>query len=261
MTFEANGANASATGSVTTSGVEVFQFTDGTRYVPLIISNGGGDTAAITLTAGTALIATVTANAADSFGVQFSLNSGADVGLFDLDPFTGILSFISAPSFVQGADNTYEVVVRSQDSDGLFDLQKITVTVAAPAHVIDYRVDSNLNAMGDIAGIDINVPDDYVFEQTGSGTTSKSAADVISPIGSTPGYGSTDDFVVYTQDSLEVGVRYIRTWDGTDTIDAALGYNASAGQFASADITTAGGTDTIILRGSGYAVVDGGSDS
>jgi Ca2+-binding RTX toxin-like protein len=100
---------------------------------PVITSNGGGDTAALTVTENTAAVTTVTASDPDAGQtLGFSIVGGADAALFTIDATTGALAFITAPNFEAPADagtnNVYDVVV--QVSDGaLSDTQTLAITV------------------------------------------------------------------------------------------------------------------------------------
>ncbi|PRY24418.1 cadherin domain-containing protein [Aliiruegeria haliotis] len=66
-------------------------------------------------------------------GLTYSISGGADSGAFTIDPSNGVLSFTSAPSYETptdaNGDNDYLVQVTVTDSDGLTDVQDITVTV------------------------------------------------------------------------------------------------------------------------------------
>jgi Ca2+-binding RTX toxin-like protein len=100
---------------------------------PVIISNGGGATASVTIDENTTAVATVQAEDADGTTPTYSIVGGADAALFTIDPQTGLLAFINAPDYENPADagqnNVYNVIV--QASDGInIDQQQIAVTVA-----------------------------------------------------------------------------------------------------------------------------------
>lgn len=100
---------------------------------PVIISNGGGATASVTIDENTTAVATVQAEDADGTMPTYSIVGGADAALFTIDPQTGLLAFINAPDYENPADagqnNVYNVIV--QASDGInIDQQQIAVTVA-----------------------------------------------------------------------------------------------------------------------------------
>jgi hypothetical protein len=102
---------------------------------PVITSNGGGATASVGIVEHTTAVTTVTATDADlpAQTLTYSIAGGNDAGQFSIDSGTGVLSFITAPSFESPADfdanNVYEVIV--QVSDGtLASTQAIAVTVS-----------------------------------------------------------------------------------------------------------------------------------
>ena len=101
---------------------------------PVINSNGGGDTAAVSVAENTTAVTAVTASDPDAGDTQtFSIVGGADAAKFSINSSTGVLTFVSAPNFETptdvGANNVYDVTVRVADSGGLFDTQAIAVTV------------------------------------------------------------------------------------------------------------------------------------
>ncbi len=105
----------------------------GTPPVPLITSDGGGDTASLSVAENSTAVTTVTASDSNPDAIlTYSITGGADAGKFHIDASTGVLSFVAAPNFESpgdaGTNNVYDVVV--QVSDGVFsDSQAIAVTV------------------------------------------------------------------------------------------------------------------------------------
>ncbi|WP_293997473.1 cadherin domain-containing protein [Sphaerotilus sp.] len=125
---------ASADSSVATVRFSV-AITPVNLFAPVIGSDGGGATAALTVQENTTAVTTVTATDADVAPgpLTYTLVGGADQALFTLDASTGVLRFVAAPDAERprdaGADNGYEVTV--QTSDGVrFDTQALTLTVA-----------------------------------------------------------------------------------------------------------------------------------
>jgi Ca2+-binding RTX toxin-like protein len=112
---------------------------------PTITSDGGNDTASLTVGENNAAVTTVTAtdpNVATT--LTYSIIGGADSGLFAIDPTTGALSFVTAANFETPADSDTDnlYIVNVQVSDGaLTDTQTITVEVTnqneAPAITFD----------------------------------------------------------------------------------------------------------------------------
>ena len=99
---------------------------------PVINSNGGGDTASITVAENTMSVTTALASDPDTAVVTYSIIGGADAALFQIDAETGVLSFQAAPNYEAPADvdgnNVYDVTVQVSDGS-LTDTQEIAVTV------------------------------------------------------------------------------------------------------------------------------------
>ncbi|MBU6396014.1 MAG: choice-of-anchor I family protein [Sphingomonadales bacterium] len=126
-------------GTDTLTNVETFSFSGGTVSVaayfnnaPSITSNGGGDTAAISVAENTTTVTTVQASDADAGTTLVYSLSGTDAALFDINASTGAVTFKSAPNFEAptdaGGNNVYDVVVTA--SDGIAsDSQAVAITV------------------------------------------------------------------------------------------------------------------------------------
>jgi len=106
-------------------------------------SNGGGETAAVTLAENGVAVAVVEATGGLG-ALDYTIAGGADAARFAIDAETGALSFTAAPDFEAPADadgdNVYEVVVAA--GDGVrSDTQALSITVGnvneAPAIVSD----------------------------------------------------------------------------------------------------------------------------
>lgn len=121
--------------------IEALRFGDGTTVSlsdllnrpPVITSNGGGETAAVSRPENVTTVTTVTATELDAGQVlTYSISGGADAALFAIDPNTGVLSFVAAPNFEAptdtGANNVYDVVVEVTDGIAV-DTQALAVTV------------------------------------------------------------------------------------------------------------------------------------
>ncbi|MGJ8673162.1 Ig-like domain-containing protein [Rubritalea sp.] len=104
---------------------------------PVIISDGGGVTASVSVPENQTAVTTVTATDSDipAQTLTFSITGGADKAQFDIDSTTGELTFFSAPDFESaadaGTDNIYNVQVTvTDDGEGnLAVAQDIAVTV------------------------------------------------------------------------------------------------------------------------------------
>jgi Ca2+-binding RTX toxin-like protein len=101
---------------------------------PLITSDGGGDTAAVSVAENTTALTTVTATDPDGGPLTYSITGGADASRFTIDPTTGTLAFVAPPDFEAptdfGGNNVYEVTVQVEDESGATDSQSIAVTVS-----------------------------------------------------------------------------------------------------------------------------------
>ncbi|MGB9370078.1 MAG: tandem-95 repeat protein, partial [Xanthobacteraceae bacterium] len=109
-------------------GVTVTASNDG----PIITSNGGGDTASVSVPENTTAVTTVVASDPDS-SLTYSIIGGSDAAKFQINASSGALSFITAPDFeVPGdADHNNAYVVQVRASDGaLTDTQTVTVSVS-----------------------------------------------------------------------------------------------------------------------------------
>jgi len=99
---------------------------------PLIASNGGGDTASVTIVENTGAVTTVASTDPENNARTYSIAGGADAAKFTINSSTGALSFLVPPDFDSpgdvGGDNVYDVIVRASDGS-LADTQAIAVTV------------------------------------------------------------------------------------------------------------------------------------
>ena len=101
--------------------------------VPVITSNGGGASAAISVPENTTMVTTVQAIDPDAgTTLVYSIVGGPDRTAFAIDPSTGALNFLTPPNYEAPADangnNVYSLTVRASDG-ALFADQAINVTV------------------------------------------------------------------------------------------------------------------------------------
>jgi hypothetical protein len=135
-------------GSETTTDSFTYRVSDGTstdtatvlltitpvNVTPVITSNGGGATAAISVAENSTAVTTVVATDADlpTQSLTYSISGGADASRFSINSATGELILVSAPNFEvptdNGSNNVYNVNVRVTDGT-LTDTQAIAVTV------------------------------------------------------------------------------------------------------------------------------------
>src|SRR5262249_17443907 len=100
---------------------------------PAITSNGGGDSASISVPENTTAVTTVTAFDPDPGAtITYGISGGVDAGKFTIDAPPGALTFITAPDFEvptdADANNSYLVIVQASDGS-LTDSQTLTVSV------------------------------------------------------------------------------------------------------------------------------------
>jgi len=123
----------------------------------VIGTNGGGDTAALTVAENGTAVTTVGAIDPEHGAIAYSISGGADAALFGIDGSTGALTFLAAPNYESpadsNADNVYQVTV--QASDGTFaDTQALSVTISNVVEGIAITSDGGGDTA--IAGIDEN---------------------------------------------------------------------------------------------------------
>ena len=101
------------------------------------LTSGSGATASCTIPENSTPVATITAADPDGDDVTFNIltggSHGADGGLFQINPFTGALSFITAPNYEIPSDadtnNEYLVTVEASDGKGGVRTQLVYVYV------------------------------------------------------------------------------------------------------------------------------------
>lgn len=100
---------------------------------PVITSNGGGDSASVSIPENTTEVTTVATTDPDvGTTIAYSISGGADAALFAINPFSGTLTLIAAPNFESPSDadgsSSYLVIVQVSDGS-LTDSQALTVSV------------------------------------------------------------------------------------------------------------------------------------
>lgn len=136
---------------------------------PVIVSDGGGTTATVTVEENNVAVTTVVAEDPDGPTPTYAIVGGADAALFALDALTGTLVFASAPDFEdpadQDGDNIYEIVVEASDGSNT-DRQTLSVTVGnlndnspvltsyGGASLVPLAVDENVTLAATIAASD-----------------------------------------------------------------------------------------------------------
>ncbi|MDQ8023972.1 MAG: cadherin domain-containing protein, partial [Moraxellaceae bacterium] len=100
---------------------------------PVITSNGGGASAAISVAENSTAVTTVVSSDADAGATAtYSIVGGADSALFTIDASTGVLTFIGAPDREAPSDadgnNLYEVTIQVSDGSNT-DTQALSISV------------------------------------------------------------------------------------------------------------------------------------
>ena len=126
---------------------------------PVITSNGGGNTAAVSILENTTAVTTVTATDPDvGQNRNYSIIGGADASKFTIGATTGALSFITAPNFElptdAGGNNVYDVIVQASDGYGGIDTQAIAVTVTDVFDMAKFTLTTGSNTVTGTAGDD-----------------------------------------------------------------------------------------------------------
>jgi Ca2+-binding RTX toxin-like protein len=173
-----------ADGTDTLRNIEQLRFADGTHnateflnITPVITSNLGGATAAISLAENTSIATAVTivtasdgnnllGNPLNPQTLTYSISGGADAAKFSINAATGVLSFVASPDFDlptdAGGNNVYDVIVLVSDNLGAADTQALAVTVTnvneAPVitSAAAFNVLENSLAAGTVTATDVD---------------------------------------------------------------------------------------------------------
>ncbi|MFE1602316.1 beta strand repeat-containing protein [Methylobacterium sp. ID0610] len=254
---------------------------------PVITSNGGGDTAALSIPENGTAVTTVTASDPNPApALTYSLAGGADANLFTLDAQTGALAFKTAPNFEApadaGANNVYDVIVTASDGQ-LSDTQALAIGVtnvneaasggvhlASSAQTASSAV---LTASNDIVDPDVAQPTiAYRWEASTNGGTTWTAIAGATGASYTPSAAQagallravaryTDPFgtaALASSETAVVGSGVANTLTGTSAADLILGLSGND------RLTGAGGNDRLdggagsdtMLGGAGNDVYD-----
>ena len=192
-----------------------------TNFAPIIVSSGGGNTAAVAIAENATAVATVIATDSDlpAQTMIYSIVGGDDAAQFSIDSGTGVLTFLSAPNFEvpldTDADNMYEVTVQASDGSGGSDVQSIGVTIS----------DTDEFDVGPVSDIDgaINAVDENSIVGTVVGLTA-SASDA----------DGTNNTITYTLQDNDGGRFAIDSSSGVVTVAGAIDREADG---ASRNIT------------------------
>ena len=119
---------------------------------PIITSDGGGSSAAITVREFTTLVTTVQATDVDSTALTYAIVGGTDQAFFTIDAATGALHFITAPDITTAPFSThgldYTVIVAA--SDGSTDTrQTLNITLGTINRPPENVAPSSISAQED----------------------------------------------------------------------------------------------------------------
>lgn len=123
------------------------------EFAPVITSNGGGSVANISVSEGAIDVTTITATDADlpAQSLEYFLSGGEDWQLFNLDPSSGKLSFVTPPIYNApndaGLDHTYNVRVDVIDGE-LGSSQQLDISVLGPNIPTDEMLDATFGVNG-----------------------------------------------------------------------------------------------------------------
>ena len=113
--------------------LDIIYITVSASTPPTITSNGGGDTAAVSVNENQVAVTTVEAADLDGDAITYSISGGADAARFSIVGSSGVLTFVSAPDrespVDSDGDNVYVVEVTAEDGNEGTDSQTLSVTV------------------------------------------------------------------------------------------------------------------------------------
>ena len=136
------------------STAEITVTIEGQNDAPVIISDGGGATAAINVLETVDTVTTVMATDADGDTPTFTITGGVDASDFTITG--GVLQFVITPDFElpvdDNGDNVYLVQVTASDGNGGFDIQDLTITVIDVISTLTVTTTTDNNDSGIIDG-------------------------------------------------------------------------------------------------------------
>ena len=261
--------------------------TDGTSQVVTITINGandapnspptitGGDSEKHSIPENTTFVFNVNATDPDGDTLTYSIvnTAGTDFNKFTIDPNTGALAFISAPSFespndVGGKDNDNKYVVDIQVSDGvLTDTQTIEVEVT----------NVTVNAIDDIVrtGSSITVVPEWAFLHNDISSAAGKILDItvtgsVSDL-SDASLGINPGSVTITNNDADGGSFVYTASDGIETDTATVSVEIDVAPMAgdnndeilvgtsAAETIEGGGGNNILIGGGGADTLIGGN--
>ncbi len=236
----------------------------------------GGDSEKYSISENTTFVFDVTATDPDGGTLTYSIvnTAGTDFDKFTIDPNTGVLAFISAPSFespndVGGQDNDNKYVVDIQVSDGvLTDTQTIEVQVT----------NVTVNAIDDIVrtGSPITVVPEWAFLHNDTSsvgnildiTATGSVSDLSdASLGIIPGSVTINNndadggsFVYTASDGIETDTATATVETGATPMTGDNDDEILVGTSAAETINGGGGNDILIGGGGADTLIGGNGD-
>jgi VCBS repeat-containing protein len=224
----------------------------GANDAPVISSNGGGETATISVAENTTAVTTVQASDVDGPSVSYSILTGAespDAAKFVIDQNTGALSFVDAPNFEDPASaagsNVYAVQVQVADGAGAFDVQTITVTVtnvAEPPVAVNDSIAANEDSPVPVAASTLLAND---ISNSGGDLTIASVS-VTSAKGATVTLSGTD--IIYDPTSVAALQALAAGETTTDTFTYTVNDGQGATDTATVTVELTGVNDAPVVQ-------------
>jgi hypothetical protein len=213
---------------------------------PIITSNGGGDSASISVAAGQTNVTTVIATDKDNDILSYAISGGADASQFKINSSSGLLEFKAAPIFGlignilnppadSNGDNIYEITIEVSDGKGGFDQQLLSITVTKVDFGLKLQVkafiqgayNSSTQLMNDSLRIRNLIPIKQPFNNL---IDSLGLETITNNLLNTTGYDAVVDWVLIeirpeiNPDSTLLSIPSLIQRDG-DVIDPATGSN------------------------------------
>ena len=193
---------------------------------PEITSNGGGDTATISVNEGVVTVTTVTATDLDGDALTYSLvtdlTNGPDKFKFKIDATTGVLTFILPPDFEALADSNHDNIykVKVQVSDGtLVDTQIISINLqdVLSANITGTSGDDSINPSTVNPSLQTTVEGDTINAHGGNDT-------IDGDLGADSMTGGDGDDIYYVDNVGDVVTELMNSGSGHDKVYSSVSF-------------------------------------